>query len=549
MAAQQNGSSFVSEQRNLGQLSRNNTKNAARAKWLYRVGWCIPILLVVMHYLLVDRAQPTWQDEVFAISTGWSIVHEAPANLSVLGFYPNTISPERFYGPVSFQTEAALLRAFGFAPYPWRAACTLFGDTLIFFVALILLRTAGAGRWMQLIGTTIVTAAALNYCGLGRWDPVTTGCLMAGFALLLSTSESSRPAQLLRGAVAGILFAFAIGSTPRATLVLFSIGLGVIAAIFFDKAARSRLVPASAVAVFSTVAMQWILLAPLGMTPWSWFHFVQQASHGDKINSSPLLGGSWNLGVSSHKAVVILIFLLLAIALIAVFARLRDGQSTLQAVKIALTVASLVNFAITMLTVSHALGTAIFWFPLLAIMCLSWIDWKALQIPWLKYSIAVLLCVELLIPIVVEAQRGTAAFQLMRSGKSRTLAALIHASVAPGSVVIGPVGGYFFQVEQDGSRYLYIEEQTTPGLSSNTDSPAYRRHILDLAACSRPAFVLWPRTGPQATLPTEIVQYDKVELNQSQSSDPISIYRLNRPQSCPAFGGEAQEIQPFPTLR
>lgn len=545
----ENESFSASAARDPERQSSGHAKRTSRATWLYRLGWCFPVLLLLMHNFLPDRAEPTWQDEVFAISTAWSIVHGGPANLSVLGVYPKTISPERFYGPVSFETEAALIRAFGLRPYPWRTVCTLFGNALILLDALFLLRAAGAGRWIQLIGASIVTAASLNYCGLGRWDPVTVGLLLAGLALLLPVPESPRLAQLLRGAGAGVLFAFAIGSTPRSTPILLALGLGFLAAFVLDKAVRSGLALAGLAAVFFTIAVQWALLAPLGMTPWGWFHFAQQASHGDPINSSPLLGGKWDFGLSSHKAVEILTVLLLTTGLVAALAALRTAQSTFPTRKVVLTVAALANFAATMLMVSRALGAAIFWFPLLAITCLCWIDWKTFRTAGARYFLAVLLCVELLIPVAVEAQRGAAAFRLLRSGRNRALFALIHASIPPGSVVFGPVGGYFFQVERSGSRYLYIEEQTTPGLSSKTDSLAYRRHILDLAACSDPAFVLWPRTGPQKDLPGAIAQYGKVELNSSQPSNPVSIYRLNRPQSCPAFGSEAQEIQPFPSPR
>jgi hypothetical protein len=524
------------------------------ATWLYRLGWCVPLLLLFMHTVLVDRHAQTWEDEVFAVSTGWSIAHGGPANLSVLGLYPRTISPERFYGPVSFQAEALLLRAFGLSPFPWRVAISC-GYLLILLASLFLLRTLGADRWTQWIGSTATTAISLYTGSLlpGRWDPVTIGLLMLGLALMLSAPGLSRPAQLLRSIAAGIVFGLAIGSTPRTLPILFSIGVGIAAAAWIDKAERKGWLLASLVAVLSTVAVHWALLAPLGMTPWSWFQFVRQASHGDPINSSPLLGGSWNLGLESHLGIELITLLLFVTGAIAIAHSVPNARSSR---RIALTIAALLNLALDLLLVSRALSQAIFWLPPLCAAALCWVDWKALRTPRLKYMVAALLCLEFLIPVAVEAQREAAALRPQRSGREHLRSALIHNFIAPGSVVFGPLGGYFFQVEQDGSRYLYLEEMTTPGLSSNADSPAYRRHGLDLVACAHQVYAVWPRPGAgeemqvaaKADLPAEIEQYGKVELNQSNPSDPISIFKLQRPQNCPAADSEVLEIHQLPAL-
>src|SRR4051794_10644210 len=90
---------------------------------LLRGGMCIIFLVIFAHCVTITRQAIPWEDEVFAISTGWSIARSQPANLSVLAQYPNTGSPLRFYGPVSFEVAAVSIRVFGLSMAAWRLLC------------------------------------------------------------------------------------------------------------------------------------------------------------------------------------------------------------------------------------------------------------------------------------------------------------------------------------------------------------------------------------------------------------------------------------------
>ncbi|MGD0914629.1 MAG: hypothetical protein ABR928_22265, partial [Terracidiphilus sp.] len=96
-------------------------------------------------------------------------------------------------------------------------------------------------------------------------------------------------------------------------------------------------------------------------------------------------------------------------------------------------------------------------------------------------------------------------------------------------------------------RYLYLKEQTTPGLSSGVDSPAYRQHSLDFAACTAPTFVVWPSDPAALPLPEEVANHPKSQLHSEETGSaglPI-IYRLEKPANCAAIEPPADVVKAF----
>ena len=83
--------------------------NSTQSRWFYLAGICAVLLVLLINLVVIERQEP-WEDEVFGVSTGWSLARSQGQTLSVLADYPRTGSPILFYGPVSFYAEAWLIR-------------------------------------------------------------------------------------------------------------------------------------------------------------------------------------------------------------------------------------------------------------------------------------------------------------------------------------------------------------------------------------------------------------------------------------------------------
>ena len=123
-----------------------------------------------------------WEDEIFAVSTAWSIVHAKPPVLSVLAQYPRTGSPLRFYGPVSFEAGALLIRMFGLSSTVWRLVCTA-GVVLSIWASLCLVHLAGGDKWAGFITALVIALSGSVAPFPGRWDAITAGLFLTGLLL------------------------------------------------------------------------------------------------------------------------------------------------------------------------------------------------------------------------------------------------------------------------------------------------------------------------------------------------------------------------------
>ena len=113
-------------------------------RWLYFAGMFTIVLALAISALTTER-QAAWEDEIFAVSTGWSLARSRPPILSVLAQYPGTGSPIKFYGPISFEAEASLIRLFGLSLSLWRMACVA-GVAFSIWAAMRLVSVAGGDK-------------------------------------------------------------------------------------------------------------------------------------------------------------------------------------------------------------------------------------------------------------------------------------------------------------------------------------------------------------------------------------------------------------------
>ncbi len=466
--------------------------NSNVGKGLYLAGIGSLILVLLMGVMAIGRQAP-WEDEIFAVSTGWSIARSQPPILSVLAQYPQTGSPVRFYGPISFEAEAFLIRIFGLSLLSWRLVCFA-GVILSLLVCWALVRVAGGDRWAGLI-TALVIALSASLAGPlpGRWDAVTCGLFLGGILLFLLGAEQGGKALVGRVGMAGVLIGFALASSPRSlTLALAALVAALLVALCFRRLWKRFLL--GSLGMFAVAALvQTLLLLPWGQTSFSWYTYLREATKKDRINATPLAGqGTWTLDAHHHKTVLILCALLL---LISVYGALtepgsRPGSGRLP-FKVFLTLFAAANISLMILLVANPLGSAAFWLPPAVAALTCWVDWEFARNRSLGMVSVFVVGICLLLLLVQEAQQMAAVVLTWNQRSTPDLKAFVEKTLPEKAVVYGPIGGYFYPVELSGRQYLYVYEQTTPGLYSEPRGSVGDK--LDSEICTHPAFAMWPK--------------------------------------------------------
>lgn len=446
--------------------------------------------MLLVGFLVALRQEP-WEDEIFAVSTAWSLAQSHGHTLSVLADYPHTGSPVPFYGPVSFYAGAWLIRAFGLSLFAWRSACFL-GIVLCALVCAQFVKAAGGDKWPQL-ATALFVSLSASVAGTfpGRWDFVTTGLFLGGVLLLVTSLDSRSSYFFLRVGLAGVPIGLALGSSPRAlTLTLATVVACAFMAVAF-KEIRKRVI-LGAVATFAVaVFVHSFLLYPWGLNSISWYRYLRRATKDDYINATPLLGqGLWVLDLKHHKLLVLSLALLLIVALLGALKRDPNRARTILQLKLFLTVFAFANMFLMLLVLANALGQTPFWFPpaIAAFMC--WADFQSLRARSRNRVSIVLVLVALLLLSVEAAEQAVTVALTWNRRNTVALTAFVRQTVPSGSTVYGPIGSYFYPVELSGSQYLYPFEHTTPGLYSKPAPDAGSK--MDARICSYPAYAIWP---------------------------------------------------------
>jgi hypothetical protein len=499
-------------------------KPPIRERILLIAGLFIILLVAASHVVSIDRQAP-WEDEIFAISTSWSMARSQPPIMSVMAQYPRTGSPVRFYGPVSFGIAALEIRTFGLSMAVWRLTCFA-GLLLTILVSTRLIRLAGGDKWAQLIAALIlVLAGSTATQPPGRWDFITCGLFLSGLLLLLSGIEAGGRTLLWRAVVAGGLIGFAIGSTPRALTLCFAALVSMFfAALFFPRLRKNFLlgsVYVSAVAVL----VHTLLLLPWGLNSFSWYAYVKDATKADAINATPMTGiGTWNLNLQSHKgALLLLVFLVIAASFTTVGHRRSRAADKKLALKFFLTLLALINLSLMMLLLANALGGLPYWMPLMVVAFLCWLDWESLRARRLGSLAAAVVGAVLLILAVQEARQELAIVLTWNRRSIADLAAFVQRTLPKDAVVYGPVGGYFYAVELAGGTYLYPFEHTTPGLYSEPHASIAPK--LEEEICAHPTYVIWPEPDPPHQLwgPMPEPLASRVQLKSGEFRQPALV--------------------------
>jgi hypothetical protein len=493
--------------RTVAQLQRaNNDKTplgliSALSRPLYLAGTCTLLLVLLINLVIVERQEP-WEDEIFGVSTGWSLARSQGATLSVLADYPTTGSPVPFYGPVSFEAEGWLIRAFGLSLFAWRFVCFL-GVVLSIFVCSELVKAAGGDRWAQLSTALFISlAASVADTFPGRWDFITSGLFLSGVLLFIGSINRMGSSLLWRAAISGLPIGFALASSPRAlTLTLAALVAVTFTALAF-RGIRSAVVLGAIAAFTAALLIHTLLLLPWGLNSISWYAYLRRATKNDYINATPLLGrGLWVLDLQHHKVLALAFPLLLIVGLLGVFKRNRSFDLAKLPLKVFLTVFAAANLIVMLLTLANALGQTPFWLPPAIVATMCWANLRHLSgRGWTRFSVA-LVGVSLLLLSVEEAEQAVVVALTWNRRSTTSLTAFVQQNIPSGSRVYGPIGGYFYPVELSGSQYLYPFEHTTPGLYSEPHASIGDK--LDKGICSRPSYAMWPNPDPVRLPPVQ----------------------------------------------
>ena len=477
--------------------------NYAFSKSLRIGGACAVLLVLLMNLIIMERQEP-WEDEIFAVSTGWSLARSQGATLSVLADYPKTGSPISFYGPVSFEAEALLIRVFGLSLHAWRLACFL-GILLCVFVSSRLVKLAGGDRWAQLITALIIALSVSVGATLpGRWDAVSAGLFLIGLLVFLGGLETEGRFSMRRCFLAGVLIGLALASTPRVlTLSLAVFVATVVTGLYFAKF-RSFFLLSSFGMFLTAFSVQTLLLLPWGESSISWYTFLKHATRGDSINATPLNGqGAWSLDMRHHKIIALLLFAILISWMLNATARKPHTDLEKRPLKVFLGVFAVTNLVLMLLVLANTLGQPTFWLPPVICAAMCWFKWDPHRRGTVTVAVTLPLATLCLLFLFLEEAEQAAVLALTWNRRSTVaLTDFVRRTIPPASVVYGPIGGYFYPVELSGSQYLYPYERTTPGLYSK--SPPGRDR-LDERICSHRSYVMWPKPNPAEHPETQLM--------------------------------------------
>jgi hypothetical protein len=477
--------------------------SSAISRFLFFSGVCSIALVALLYAAVVDRLTP-WQDELFVVSAGLSIARSQPPIESVIALYPQSDSPIKFYGPVSFEAAARLIRIFGPSMGPWRLAC--FGGVIFnLLIAVRLVRLGGGNEWAQLLtGMVLALSGFAAAMQPGRWDFVTSGLFLSGLLLLLIGIGAQGSGLLLRVALAGLLIGAALASTPRAlTLTLAAAVTASLVALAFSTIRKKLLFGAFGTATLA-VLTQNLLLFPWGLNSLSWYKYVRNSTRQDPHNATPVTGtGGWGLDLQNHKTLIFVTGCLFAAALCSVLPRLGSLRVRPNFVfRVFLASFAVTNLLLMLLLTRGALGLSSFWLTpvLVALMC--WLDGGPVSENKSGALAAALISVALLVLVFQAARPVSAVLLTWHRRSTASLSEFVRQNVPKGAAVYGPTSGYFYPVELADRRYLYLYEQereVIPWLPANPhpDPSIPVNEELDEQSCAQPTYVMWPIDDPQ----------------------------------------------------
>ncbi len=487
------------------------------------------LVVLILAYIPMLRAHQGWEDEIFWFSTCLSMMRHQQPIPSVLNDFPGTHTPLLFYGPTLFWLGTLVLKTFGATMRSWRAFA--FAGDLAFLAAIAVLFRRVCGSWRAGAEAAFVFALSLTvsfwFSLPGRTDAWTLALVVLAMVLASSAAahdSGDRRADALRWLAFGVLIGVAASTTPRCWPLLFSMVI-LLPLLMKEQKLRSLLI-----VLAGCLAAMTLIFLPLHSTPWGHVSYVHHASSNDRVNVAPLMGGSWGFG---HAITQIgyygIVFVILGLIYLPGW-REQDRFTRW------LLPAGLLNlFAMAML-VSRALATVTFWAFPLEIVALVGLMRPARN--WQAKTARVLAVLLLLYMMLLRTARELPVFAHWQQRDPAIAEDVIAAAVPAGSLVYGPVNGYFYPTLQAGSDYRYLIERTTPGLSSTPGELDRRTPMTE--ACHRAAYLVWP--AGEASEPLPQLPHTVMERIADQRAIPQITGRIERiVESLPAGRSDADD--------
>ena len=413
-------------------------------------------------------------DEVLWASTSLSIINGQAAKPSVLDAFPATGRFDLFYGPVGFCLGAWWMNFAGVSEWNWRILSFAGGVSIIVLPAMLVFAVGGshflAATAACLVGFSTSLGSSINS---GRLDTLSIAFELA--ALLLLVVAMQQQLLLRRGLyslLAGGAIAAAALSTPRA--LTFCLGLVVGAAALFVLGFRKRLLDSFLPAAIVCGVAIWLWTHCQGMRPIAWLQYLAHVSAGDRNNVSPVLGGSWGSKQAFYlpELAAPVLFALVAICLFWTLISENKPESHFRqrpGLAFVLTV-GLANLLLSFALLSRALNYQLFFIVpvLIGLLVLSQLLLESTGLTNIRRLVIVSWLIFAVLSIGLRSAKIAEFSQSWLSRDPRPMLAFVKDQIPAKSTVLGSESCYFWAVQRSGSRYLWIQEKTTPGLSSHS---------------------------------------------------------------------------------
>jgi len=455
-------------------------------------------------FIALDRTPIPWIDEVLWASTSVSVISGHPATPSVLGGFPRTGRFDLFYGPVGIQIGAIWMKFLGISAWNWRML-SFVGGVSVIALAAVLVSTLGGSHLLAATAACLVAFSTPmgGSINSGRLDTLTVAFELAALILLVLSLQRQRWHAYFYSACAGVAIASAALSTPRAFTFCLGLAIGAIALICLGwrKQVVEAFLPA---AVISTAAFcLWIYSQQL--SPLAWLHYMASATKGDSGNISPLLGGSWGskeaLYLPELAAPVLFSMVAFCLCWIWLKERRNSGLRARRWPELVFVLAvGASNMLLSFVLFSRALNYEVFFIvPVLAgLLVFSALLLEANCSVNIRRLFLALWLAFAALGVGVRAGKILEFSGSWSNRDPRPIFAFITMHVPTSSTVLGVDPCYYWAVQDSGSKYLWIKENTTPGLSSHLAFDADK--VLTRAA-GHPVYLVW-KSG--SVMPSEL---------------------------------------------
>ena len=456
----------------------------------------LTIIGVLPLFIALDRTPIPWIDEVLWASTSLSVINGHEGKPSVLDAFPDTGRFDLFYGPVGFYLGAFWMKISGVSAWNWRLLSFAGGISIIMLSALIV-RALGGSNVLAATGACVVgfSTSLGSSINSGRLDTFTIALELAALYLLLRSMQRRGRDRCSYSVLAGAGIAAAALSTPRALPFCAGLAVGAIALLCHrsQRQVFGAFFPAAIVS--STAVCLWQYSQGLSIV--GWLKYLALVAKGDSSNISPVLGGSWGsrnaLYLPELGAPIVVALLACCLSWIVVEVHRHTGEWIGCQPELAfLLVVGATNLLLSFALFSRVLNYQLFFMvpvlisllmlaQLLLMVTPSAITRKVVLASWVGLGV---------LGLGIRAAKVIELFESWSSRNPKPIEAFITANIPAKSIVLGLDPCYFWAVQDSGSKYLWIEENTTPGLSSHSRLNA---RTLVTEAARQPIYLVWKR--------------------------------------------------------